>query len=66
MKKLAISVAIIVIGLLIAENLNPSYKGSWFHEKYPCVIMEGPGLKFILQQPGGEITVEYTNKEVQQ
>lgn len=27
-----------------------------FIPEYPCVILEGPGVKYILQEAGGEVT----------
>lgn len=30
-----------------------------FVPEYPCVIMEGPGVKLIMSEPGGDITAEY-------
>ncbi len=35
------------------------YAGKPYHVEYPCVIMEGHRVKYILHSPGGKITAEY-------
>lgn len=54
MKRL-IRAAIVVISLFIETELNPSYMDKPYRPEYPCVIMEVPGAKYILTQPGGKI-----------
>jgi len=59
-KKLAIRV-MLIISLFIPSTLNlpPPGTESWYVPIYPCVILEGPGIKFILQEPCGEIIGEF-------
>ncbi len=35
----------------------------WYHAKYPCLIMEGPGVKYWLESPGGRVWAEITGEQ---
>lgn len=44
-------------------EINYYYAGKPYVVEYPCVIMEGPGVKYILHSPCGKITAEYEKCE---
>jgi hypothetical protein len=50
---------LIIISLFVYSNVDFSYMDRPYYAEYPCVIMEGPRVKYILHSPGGKITAEY-------
>lgn len=49
---------IAVVFLMLPADINQSYIDHWYHPVYPCTIMEGPGIKYVLIEPNGKIIAE--------
>jgi hypothetical protein len=64
--------AILFVNLAIAAVIGPHvyyntntryvYVGRPYVPEYPCIIMEGPGVKYILPKPCGKIFTEHENQ----
>jgi len=55
--KRAICVAIILLGIFFHSNLNHSSMDS-YEPEYPCVIMRGPDIDYVMDGPGRRIRTE--------
>lgn len=47
-----------VIFFMLPKELDQSYIDHWYRPVYPCTVMEGPGVKYVLIEPNGEIIAE--------
>ncbi len=56
--------AVALLGLLLAvPHTTSSECLEWYHPEYPCRIMEGPGVTYWLESPGGRVWVDIARED---